>query len=317
MTLDRIIEEIDNAKTIAILTHENPDGDAIGSSLALYLALKKYGKNSDVIIPEYPETYDFLPGAKSIIKESEVKKYDLAIALDCSDSNRLNGFVNYFDDAKVRISIDHHSSNKMFADYNFVNPESPATAQILIIVLEAMGVFIDKEIGTCLLTGIITDTGGFKYQNVNAVTFEFVAELLSVGVNVSKTYKRVLETKTKAQFQLTKIVTNRMEFLENDKVTFTYITKEDQEEVNAKVGDHDGLVEIGKSLEGVEVSVFLRETDHNTYKVSLRSNEYINVSDVALMFGGGGHIRAAGCSIQGSLDQVKNKVITEIRNVLK
>ena len=185
MTLDNIIEKIKNAESIVILTHEMPDGDAIGSSLALYNGLKQIGKKADVVIPEYPKVFDFLHNRKDVKTEGKNQKYDLAIALDCGDIKRLNGFAKYFENANTRISIDHHSANTMFADYNFVNPTSPACCQILVIVLEALGVEIDKEIGTCLLTGIITDTGGFKYSGVTSETFEFAAELLNKGVNVS------------------------------------------------------------------------------------------------------------------------------------
>ena len=312
MTLDNIIEEIDKAKSIVILTHEMPDGDAIGSSLALYAGLKQLGKDVDVIIPEYSKTFEFLPNSNEIKKEGRNEVYDLAIALDCGDIKRLNGFAKYFEDANTKISIDHHSSNTMFADYNFVNPAAPACAQILVIVLEALGVIINKEIGTCLLTGIITDTGGFKYKGVTAETFEFVAELLNRGVNVSDVYKKVLQTISKARFELTRIALNRLEFLENGKLTFTYITKEDEEKVGAGSNDHDGIVERGRDIEGVEVSIFLRETD-NGYKISLRSNEYVNVSDICLMFGGGGHIRAAGGNINLPFEQAKTKIVEECK----
>lgn len=316
MTLDNIIEEIDKAKNIVILTHEMPDGDAIGSSLALYAGLKQLGKDIDVVIPEYSKTYEFLPNSSEIKKEGRNEVYDLAIALDCGDIKRLNGFAKYFEDANTTISIDHHSSNTMFADYNFVNPTAPACAQILVIVLEALGVIIDKEIGTCLLTGIITDTGGFKYKGVTAETFEFVAELLNRGVNVSDVYKKVLQTISKTRFELTRIATNRLEFLEDGKITFTYITKEDEQKLGAGINDHDGIVERGRDIEGVEVSIFLRETD-NGYKISLRSNEYVNVSDICLMFGGGGHIRAAGGNINLPFEQAKTKIIEECKKHLK
>lgn len=159
MTLDDIKKAIQEANTIAILTHESPDGDAIGSSLAMSLALKKIGKNPDVIIPEYSKTYGFLPDAENIKKESNIENYDLAIALDCGDIKRLNGFVNYFEDAKTSISIDHHSMNPMFGDINYVDHTSPACCQILVIIFKYLGIEIDKQIGTCLLAGIITDTG--------------------------------------------------------------------------------------------------------------------------------------------------------------
>ena len=316
MTLDNILEEINKAEKIVILTHENPDGDAIGSSLAMYHALKAYGKNPDLIIPEHSRTFDCLPGIQNLKKESDIEHYDLAISLDCATIKMLNGFAKYFENAKVKVSIDHHSTNTMFGDFNYVNPDAPACAQILLVVLEYFGIEISKEIGTCILAGIITDTGGFKYQGVTAETFEFVAWLLNKGVNVSKIYHDVLQMKTKANFELNRIADARIEFLENGKVAFTYITKEDEERVHAENGDHEGIVEIGRDVEGVEVSVFVRQTEKGC-KISLRSNEYVNVADACIVFGGGGHPRAAGCTIQGTVEQAKEKVLKEVARLLK
>ena len=316
MTLDNIIEEINNAESIVILTHENPDGDAIGSSLALYNGLKQIGKDADLIIPEFPQTFEFLKNSKEVKKEGKTDKYDLAIALDCGDIKRLDGFAKYFEDANVKISIDHHSANTMFADYNFVNPMAPACCQILVTVLEALGIEIDKEIGACLLTGIITDTGGFKYSGVTSETFEFAAELLNKGVNVSNIYKKVLQTLSKPSFELRRKAMNRLEFLEEGKIAFTYTTLKDEEETMAGSNSHDGIVEMGRDIEGVEISIFLREKEDG-YKISLRSNEYVNVSDICLMFSGGGHIRAAGGSINLPFEQAKQKVIDECKKYLK
>ena len=316
MTLDNIKQEIMSSKNIVILTHDVPDGDAIGSSLAMYLGLKQLGKDVDVVIPKFSKTFAFLPSINEIKTEGRMENYDLAIALDCGDIKRLNGFANYFEYANCRISIDHHEANTMFADYNFVNPTAPACSQILIMVLKELGVEITQDIGTCLLTGIITDTGGFKYQNVKAETFEFAAELLSKGLNVSGIYRNVLQTISKEKFELRKIAINRIELLENGKIAFTYITKKDEEQ--AKTEDHDGIGEIGRDIEGVEVSIFLRETDENTYKISLRSNDYINVSDICLLFNGGGHIRAAGGTISGlSFEKAKDKIVLECKKHLK
>ena len=317
MTLDSIIEEIKKANTIIVLTHESPDGDAVGSSLAMYQALKQMGKEVDLVIPEHPKVYDFLPCADEIKTEGRNDiNYDLGIALDCTDTNRLEGFEPWYDNAKVKISIDHHGSNSMFADYNFVNPVAPACAQILIVVLKSMGVDINKDIGKCILAGIITDTGGFKYDGVTTETFEFVADLLRLGVNVSETYKKVLQVKTRANFDLTKLAIDRMEFFEDGKIAFTYITMEDEEKIGAQPGDHEGLVEIGRDLEGVEVSIFLRETEKG-FKASLRSNEYVNVSEVASIFSGGGHVKAAGCTLPFTLQQAKEKIIERVKIFLQ
>jgi len=177
---------------------------------------------------------------------------------------------------------------------------------------------ITKDIGTCLITGIITDTGGFRYQGINPETFEFTADLIRAGVNVPEIYKKTLGTKTKANFELSRIVIKRMEMLENEKVTFTHINSEDEKEAGAEPGDHEGLVNIGLDIEGVEVSIFIRQkAGEEAYKVSLRSKDYVNVSDICLMFGGGGHTRAAGALVKGSVEEVKEKVMKEIRKVLK
>lgn len=219
MTLDNILEEIKVAEHIVILTHESPDGDAIGSSLSMNIALKKLGKNPDIIISDFPKTYAFLPGTDEVKQNSDIENFDLAIALDCADLNRLSG-KEYFENAKKTIQIDHHGSNKMYGDINFVNPVSPACCQILIGMFEYFDIEIDRDLGTCILNGIITDTGGFKYSGVTTETFEFAAELLEKGVNVSDIYKKALDTKTRANFELTKRAVNRLEFLENRKSYF-------------------------------------------------------------------------------------------------
>ena len=316
MTLDNILEEIKKAEKIVILTHETPDGDAIGSSLAMKLAVKQLGKEADVIMPKHSRTFDFLPEANTIKTQSEIERYDLAISVDCAELKRIAG-AGYFENAKRKIQIDHHSINGMYADFNFVNPVAPACCEILLGMFEYFGLEITQEIGTCIITGIITDTGGFQYDAVTAETFEFAAELLQKGINISKVYQKVLSTNTRAHFELSRLVSNRMEFFEDGKIAFTYMNLDDEKNVGAEEGDHEGLVNIGRNIEGVEVSVFIREKEGiNGYKVSLRSREYVNVADVALMFGGGGHIKAAGCFVPGTVEDVKEKVIAELKKVI-
>lgn len=317
MTLDEILKEIQKAQKIVILTHESPDGDAIGSALAMKLMLKEIGKKSDVIMQEYSRLYDFLPVANEIKLDSEILNYDLAISVDCATLKRISK-KEYFENATKTIVIDHHGSNEMYGDLNYVNPVSPACCEILAGMFEYFELNITKDIGTCLMTGIITDTGGFQYSGVNSETFEFAAELLRKGVDIPEIYKKTLRTKTKGNFELTKRVIDRMEILENGRVTFTYINSEDEKEVGAEPGDHEGLVEIGRDIEGVEVSIFIRQKNQeDTYKISLRSSEYVNVSDICLLFGGGGHPRAAGALVQGNVKQIKEKVLKEVKKALK
>ena len=310
-TLDEILKEIKKAESICILVYENPDGDAIGSALAMTLALKKLKKKVDPIIPIYPRIFKSMPGIELIKEQGKKENYDLAIALDCATVKLLNGWANYFEDAKSKIVIDHHVTNSMFGDLNYVDISAPACTQVLFTIFKNFGWEIDNEIGTDLMVGLITDTGGFQYSGVSKESFEIASELISSGVNISKIYKKVLSTRSRTSFELRKIAVNRLEFLEDGKVTFTYITKEDEGKVNAENGDYEGIVNEGKEIEGVEVSIFVHETDKG-FKASLRSNEYVNVSDICLMFGGGGHPRAAG-----TIEEIKEKILSEVRRVLK
>lgn len=313
MTLDEILKEIKKAQNIVILTHESPDGDAVGSSLAMKLILEALGKQADVLIPEYSRMFNFLPSAEKIKVESEIEKYDLAISVDCANLKRL-AKNEYFEKAKRTIVIDHHGSNNMYGDLNYVNPASPACCEILAGMIDYFGIKNSKEIGTCIMTGIITDTGGFRHLGITPDTFEYTAELIRLGVDLPDIYKRTLRTKTKANFELTKRIIDRMELLEDGKVSFTYMNSQDELEVGAEPGDHEGLVDIGKDIEGVKVAIFIRQKNkEEAYKVSLRSEDNINVSDICFVFGGGGHARAAGALIQGNVQQVKEKLMKEIR----
>lgn len=317
MTLDNIKEEIDKANSILIVTHESPDGDAIGSSTAVYHALKGLNKDVEMVMKDFPKTYSYVPGSEAIKLEPSKDIYDLVIILDCPDMKRTSEeYWETIENAKMRISIDHHSKNSMFADFNYVNPASPACCQILSNMLEYLELEMTKDIATCLLTGIITDTGGFKNSGITEETFEFAAETLSMGINVSKIYRQALLVVSKPKFELQKIAMDRMEFLEDGKIAFTYITEEDKAKVGMQPGDHEGIVEIGRNIEGVEVSIFLYEKD-GSFKASLRSNDYVNVADVCLIFGGGGHIKAAGCTIPLSLEEAKEKIVAQTKLQIK
>jgi len=317
MTLDNILEEIKKAQTIVVLTHESPDGDAISSSLSVMHAISQLGKSVDVVIPEFSRNFNFLPGVEKILKEGQNENYDLAISVDCTDLKRLAGGKENFETAKTTIQIDHHSVNAMFADFNYVNPASPSCCQVLISMFEYYGVEITKDLATCILTGIITDTGGFQWGGVSPESFEFAAELIRKGAKLKEICKIALRQKTKAHIELEKLVYNRMEYFEDGRIALAYLTLEDYENISAEMGDDEGLVEKLRDIEGVEVAVMLKEKEGaNGFKGSLRSHENINVSDVALLLGGGGHRGAAGCFISGTLEQAKLKIINAIKHEL-
>lgn len=318
MTLDNILEEIKKAQTIVVLAHESPDGDAIASSLSVMHVLEQLGKKVDVVIPEYPIDFNFLPGAEKILAKGKEEPYELAISVDCTDLRRLAGGKEYFEPAKKTIQIDHHSVNSMFADLNYVDPVAPACCQVLIAMFEYYEIEITKELATCILTGIVTDTGGFQWGGVTPETFEFAAELVRKGAKLKEICRIALRKKSKAHCELEKLIYNRLEFLEDGKIAIAYLTLDDYKTLNAKIGDDEGLVEMLRDIEDVEVAVLLKEKEGtNGFKGSLRSHETVNVSDICMLLGGGGHRGAAGCFVSGTLEQAKAKVINAVKQGLK
>ncbi len=316
MTLDDILVEIKKADNICILAHENPDGDAIGSSLGLAHVLRETGKNVEVLMRKVPQNFTFLPGFETIKEESEIEKFDLTIVVDCSEISRVcPDLIKYFENASVKVEFDHHLHNKMFADYNIVN-HSPACCQILVASLDYLDIPISKDAMTCFLTGIITDTGGFKNSGISVETFEIAGRALNQGINLPNVYKSSMLTISRGKFEIQKVAMSRMEFFADGKISYTYITKEDERTLNLKDGDHEGIVEIGRNIENVEVSILLREQEKGL-KISLRSNEYVNVAEICMIFGGGGHIRAAGANTSMSFEEAKRALIREIEKRLK
>ncbi len=314
--LDSIREMIQKAKKILIITHENPDGDAVGSSLGFMHGLKKLEKEVDVYLPVVNKMYNFLPGFELIKNElPEDEEYDLCVALDSSDLERLGEGRKWFEKISNTIVIDHHITNQNFGDANYVNAVASSTCQNIIVVLASMEVAINKEMAKCMYTGMLTDTGGFRH-NIQPETFEFASMLVEAGVNVAEIYRNVFDLTTEARTRLLGRAISRLEILEEGRVAFLYVTEADWNEFGNQDGDHENIVNYGRNIEGVEVSIMLREKDGN-FKVSLRSNEYIDVSIIASKYAGGGHLRAAGFSVPGPIETAKETVLAEIRKQLK
>lgn len=309
---NKLLEVIKKANNIAIMAHESPDGDAIGSVLAMYLALEQLGINADAIVPTYPKMFKVLDRITDFKHETN-KAYDVAIILDCASSKRISN-QDIFDNATITINIDHHATNDDFATYNLVERGGPACCLTLVDIFKDWNVTIGKSIGQALSTGIITDTCGFKFNNISK-TYRFIADMIDIGVDITNLYYKILTVNTKEQFALQKLAQDRLKFYHNNKISFTYINKEDDEKLGTTTGDHEGIVDIGKNIEGVEVSLFYRYQD-DKYRVSLRSNEYVDVSEIATLFGGGGHTKAAGFTTTLPLEVSKKEVIEEIEKRL-
>ena len=306
--MNNILDVIHVSNNILLLTHENPDGDAVGSVMALYLVLKDMKKNVEFIILDIPPLFSFLPSIDNVINKSG-KKYDLAIVLDCSSKERIAISNNEFDRCKQSIVIDHHISNTSYGTINYVKHDVSSCSQVLYSLFKNWNITFTKEIAECLLTGVLTDTNGYGNIDVDKNTFLMTAELLDTGVDFNYLYYTVISKKNMAQYLLTKITMDRLEFFENGKIAFSYITNEDFIKVGANIGDHEGLVNIGRNIAGVEVSIFVRENDY--YYISFRSNGKTFVNNIASKFGGGGHPNASGARVKGDFLEIKNKLINE------
>lgn len=309
----KIKELIESSKSIGLLAHENPDGDAIGSLIAFYLILRDMNKDVEVIASKIPERFKYLEDIDKIVDNSQ-KNFDLVIVLDCASKKRIGQIDNIVDRASQVIVIDHHVSNTLYGDINYIEGNTSSCAQVLYYLFKEWKWNINKECGKALMMGVLTDTSGFKNDNVDKNTYLMAAEMLDVGIDIYNLQREVLTIVTKPQLELKRIALDRLEFFDNGKIAFSYVTKKDMDSVGAMVGDHEGLVEIGRDIIGVEVSIFMREDEG--FKISLRSNGSVKVNEIAEFFDGGGHEMAAGLNIDKNLEDAKNDIIRETMKVV-
>lgn len=314
--MDKIKDLVLESSSILILAHINPDGDAIGSALSLYNALLERLYNVDVMIPNAPKKYNFLPNFDKIITSTE-KEYELVIVLDTSTQDRINQSEYYFENAKYTINIDHHKGNTLYANYNYISPNSPACCEYLYYILKKLKIDITKNVATCLMCGLLTDTGGFQYSDVGEKTFQ-MASKLSKLTDIPSIYKKVLGTITKEHFLLSNIASNRLEFIYDGKIAYTYLNTNDLKKCNGDLTDFEGIINIGRNIEGVEASIFIRELE-DCYRISLRGNGNIDLSIVGEHFNGGGHKNAAGITVKKDLPlkELKDKLINLVKENLK
>ena len=309
---NNILNLINSVDSILILTHVNPDGDAIGSSMAMYHALKKMNKSVDVVIPDIPPAFVFL-NSNNLIKEKVDKSYDLAIVVDCPNIGRIGQLNNEFYNCKQSIVIDHHISNNMYGTINYIDDGASSCSQVIYYLFEKLKIKINKNIGECLVVGCITDTNGFSNNNVDKETFLMIAHMFDLGINIHEIYSLIFLKKSMSQFALMKMTLDRLEFFCDGKIAFSYISQEDMDNVGAAAGDYEGLVNIGKNISGVEISIFMRED--NGYKISFRSNG-CDVNKLANKFGGGGHEMASGACIDKPFKETKDMLIKATLEVL-
>jgi phosphoesterase RecJ-like protein len=316
-------EEIGRAfrehQRFAILSHVRPDGDALGSQLALALSLKQLGKdvrvwNEDGML----EKYSFLARAQLLTKPpSGPEDVDVAIALDTAIQNRLGTAFQAIRTAKIWINIDHHPSNPGYGDLVYVDPTAPATGQILFELIKSERLPFDRAIAENLYVAISTDTGSFQYPNTTARTFEIAAELVRAGVDVGRINQQVFENYPRRRVELLRELLRTMRFEGGGRVASFSLSLKTAGELGVLPEDNEGLIDHLRAIRGVIVAVFFEELTDGKVRVSMRSkSEKTDVCAICQKFGGGGHTLAAGARVRGSLAEVEQRILEAICNVV-
>ncbi len=302
-----------NAQRILVLSHIRPDGDAIGSLLGLGLALLDIGKDVTMVSEDgIPACYKHLPGHELVVKRPE-GEYDLIVVVDCSDLSRTGKALNEY--GEPDLNIDHHVTNLYFAKMNLVDPSAVATAEMLAEYLPQWDIPITHAIADVLLTGIITDTLGFRTSNMTPSVMRIAANLMETGANLSDLYNMALKNKT---FEAMRLWGSGLGNLErNGPLVWTSLTLADRLAAGYPGRDDADLINVLSSINGALISIIFVEQPNHSIKVSWRSQQGVDISQIALQFGGGGHPAAAGAELEGSLESVRNKVLEETYKLLE
>jgi phosphoesterase RecJ-like protein len=313
-----LAKELEQVTSVAIAGHIKPDGDAIGSCLGLYHYLKKNYPTIDatVYLGDIPYAYRNVPGISEICHDfSENRHFDVFFCLDCADEQRLGDAVRYRRKSDKTICIDHHISNGGFADVNYIVPDASSTSELVTKLLDEEK--LPMEAAWTLYMGIVHDTGVFRHSCTSPETMELAARLMRTGIDCSKIINETYYDKSYYQNQILGRALLESILVMDGKVIFSAVSQKQMDFYGVTTMDLDGIVQILMSTAGTEVAIFMYETAPQTYKVSLRSRELIDVSRVASFFGGGGHVRAAGCSMQGSVYDVVNNLTMHIEQQYK
>ncbi|MDQ3878999.1 MAG: bifunctional oligoribonuclease/PAP phosphatase NrnA [Actinomycetota bacterium] len=294
---EEVVAALKSADEIALACHVNPDGDALGSLLAAHLGLAKLGKTTfaswSARRVDLPDAYAFLPGAEALTQVADVPKADTFLALDCGAADRLGDLEPLASAAQTVINLDHHPGNTEFGTLNVVEPTVSSTAELVCVLLDRLGVEIDRDIATCLYVGVVTDTGRFQYSNSRPETLRLAADLLAYGVDAPRIALEVFESAPFGYLKLLGRVLERATLFEEEKLVWSWITVKDLEEFGVGMDETDKLVDMVRSTRAADVTAMLKEQRDGRWRVSLRSKGP-NVNAIARARGGGGHDLAAG-----------------------
>jgi bifunctional oligoribonuclease and PAP phosphatase NrnA len=313
--LDEIISKTRAGKRFAITSHRRPDGDSIGSSLALAQALEAIGKSADILMADpVPQSYSTLPGVGRIRSAGKIEgDYDAVFVLDCGDLDRpgLDGLDRYF-----IINIDHHLETAPFGDLNLVDPSASAVAELVFDLITALGIVPTPDIASNLFVAISTDTGSFQFSNTTAKALDLSGRLVRLGADPGLLAVKIHMSQPPSRLALLGEVLKTLKLHPSGQLAWITLNRETLEETGSEPGDTEGIVNYPLSIGGVSAVAFFREEGENEYRVSLRSKDSVDVAAVARLFGGGGHKNAAGMSLKGTQEEVVREVIERLEEAL-
>lgn len=318
-TLKQVAIELEKVPEAALFSHVHPDGDSLGSMLALGLALERLGKKIYLYnAGPIPESLKFLPGVERIADSIPQELPETTIFIDCAEFDRveINGLSKDDLMGKKVINIDHHISNDYFGTINWIDSEAAASGEMIYRLVRKLGIKICKDIAVNLYTAIITDTGRFSFSNTTPKSFKIAAELVKTGIDLVHINNILFEEKSLAQTRLLYKALSNLELFHEGTIAIITLSKNDFETSGAEENLSEGLVNYARNIEKVEAAALLKEIDYSDIKVSFRSNSWIDVNKVAQKLGGGGHVRASGCTINLPFEEAKQKVIFALEEAL-
>lgn len=312
ITLESAAKTLLNKDKILILTHRSPDGDTIGSGYALAMALQKLGKKVKVdCSDDFPNKYSYFTDK---LEKDEFDE-EFIVSVDIADTKLLGEKLSVYAD-KIDLCIDHHGSNTKFAKEYYIESTAAAAAQIIAKLIRLMNIEIDKDIANAIYTGISTDTGCFRYTNTTAETYRIAADMIDCGAESGMINRIMFETKSRSRLEIERRVIDSMEFYLDGKCAIAYATLDMMKESGAVDGDMEGVSSLPRQIEGVMAGITLREKNNGKYKVSVRTTDELDASAICAEFGGGGHKAAAGCMINGTLDEAIESIVRVVAKAL-
>ncbi|TDF98183.1 DHH family phosphoesterase [Paenibacillus piri] len=320
--LEQAAQFIRNNDDFLVVSHIQPDGDAAGSTFAAAWILNALGKRFTLINEgPMPDKYMYMAdGRLTILNYTDMPdslpSFRTVISVDCADFSRIGAVNKLFAEKARLLNIDHHATNDRFGDANLVVAEAAATVEVLYDLAVHMAVPFTHELNVCIYSGLLTDTGGFRYANTSAKVMHIAADLLKRGVKGHELAERLLEKLSYPQVSIIKLSLNTLAFAHRNQVAWLSVSMDDLAASGASSDDLDGLVNYPRNVEGVEVGLLFKQREAGLVKVSLRSAGKVDVSRVAQAFGGGGHVRAAGCAVRGTLEQAIQQVVEEVGKAL-